>query len=220
VLGGEKTGMKRTVLALTIILALIFSVAATLQLNSVATANPYTGTPFLPPEPNTEPPIVTVQSPNNTTYHENDVPLNFTVTQPYSWLQAPYNISCWIKGVEYELDGQVVTLYKPSPSLHELPVTKQFSTVLTELSEGQHTLQVKISAESQYDPNQRSYFFEMERYPLDVSQTIVFTVDTVDDIPEFPSWTILPLVVITTLIAIYFKKKMFSSSRHCNLTKK
>jgi len=38
-------------------------------------------------------------------------------------------------------------------------------------------------------------------------------------VPEFPSWTILPLVVATTLLAIYFKKKIFSSSRHCNLTK-
>jgi len=208
--------MKRTALASTLILALIFSVAATLQLDSVVTANPYTGTPFLPPEPNTDQPIVTVQSPNNTTYHENDVSLNFTVTQPDSWLKSPYNISCWIKGVEYEIDGQVVTLYEPSPSLHELPVTKQFSTVLTGVNEGQHTLQVKISAESQYDPNQRSYFFEMERYSLDVSQTINFTVDTVDDVPEFPAWTILPLVVATTLIAVYFKKKMFSSSRHYN----
>jgi len=38
-------------------------------------------------------------------------------------------------------------------------------------------------------------------------------------IPEFPSWTILPLVVATTLIAIYFKKKILSSSRHYNSTK-
>jgi N-acetylneuraminic acid mutarotase len=39
-------------------------------------------------------------------------------------------------------------------------------------------------------------------------------------IPEFPSWTIVPLVVATTLITIYFKKKISSSSRHYSLTKK
>ena len=44
--------------------------------------------------------------------------------------------------------------------------------------------------------------------------------DPEGNIPEFPSWTIMPLVVATTLIAIYFKKKIFGSSRHCNLTKK
>lgn len=38
-------------------------------------------------------------------------------------------------------------------------------------------------------------------------------------VPEFPSWTILPLVVATTLIALYLKKKIFNSSQHYNSTK-
>ena len=201
--------MKTTASASTLILALIFSAEATSQLSSVVTTNPYTGIPFLPSEPNTDQPIVIVQSPNNTTYHENQFPLNFTVTKPDSCLQSPYNISCWIKDVKYEIDGQML-LYEPSPSLHELPVTKQFSTVLTGVSEGQHTLQVQISAERQYDPNHRSYVFEMKRYSLNVSQTIKFTEDEVDYVPAFPSWKILPLVAATTLIAIYFKKKIFN----------
>jgi hypothetical protein len=33
------------------------------------------------------------------------------------------------------------------------------------------------------------------------------------DIPEFPSWTILPLVAATALIAVYLKNKAFNSSR-------
>jgi hypothetical protein len=37
--------------------------------------------------------------------------------------------------------------------------------------------------------------------------------DSEGNIPEFPSWTIVPLVVATTLIAIYFKKKTFSKSK-------
>jgi hypothetical protein len=54
----------------------------------------------------------------------------------------------------------------------------------------------------------------------DGSYAWLIKTDPEGNIPEFPAWTILPLVVATTLIAIYFKKKIFSSSRHYNLTKK
>lgn len=46
-----------------------------------------------------------------------------------------------------------------------------------------------------------------------VSDAFLSKLDPEGNIPEFPSWTILPLVVATTLIAVYFKKKTFSSSR-------
>jgi hypothetical protein len=44
--------------------------------------------------------------------------------------------------------------------------------------------------------------------------------DPEGNIPEFPAWTILPLVAATTLIAIYFKKKIFNSSRRYTSTEK
>jgi hypothetical protein len=43
--------------------------------------------------------------------------------------------------------------------------------------------------------------------------------DPEGNIPEFAAWTILPLVIATIVLAIYFKKRMFSSSQHCNSTK-
>jgi len=130
--------------------------------------------------PNEDPPIVTIQSPCSTAYLENEILLDFTVTQPDSWFDAKWldtnASSCWIKKVTYQLDEQVVILYEPTPSLYELPATKQFSTVLKELTEGWHTLQVNVSAESQYCPHPTYFWFMVEQYPLDVSQTVLFTV--------------------------------------------
>jgi hypothetical protein len=148
---------------------------------SLASANPYDGTP-VPPAfqmPNKDPPTVTIQSPlNATTYFENDVLLNFTVTRPTSWFKP--DVVCYIRNVTYQMDGgQAVVLYTPTPPTppSELPGTDQFSVVLDGLPEGQHTLQIKISAESQYLPNDTYYWFMVRHYPLRVSQTIVFTVE-------------------------------------------
>jgi hypothetical protein len=166
------------VLAAVFILALLFSAVALFQFVSLGSANPYDGDP-VPPSlqtPNKDPPVVTIQSPLNATYSENEVLLNFTVTQPDSWFKE--DIACWIKNISYQLDGgQVVTLFEPTPSLSELPATKQFSIVLKGVSEGQHTLQVNVSAESQYCPSETYYFFLLERYPLDVSHMVVFNVE-------------------------------------------
>ena len=148
---------------------------------SLASANPYDGTPVPSAfqTPNKDPATVTIQSPlNATTYFENDVLLNFTVTKPKSWSKP--DVVCYIKNVTYQMDeGQAVVLYTPTPPTppSELPATDHFSMVLDDLPEGQHTLQIKVSAESQYLPNDTYYWFMVRHYPLRVSQTIVFTVE-------------------------------------------
>jgi hypothetical protein len=148
---------------------------------SLASANPYDGTP-VPPAfqmPNKDPPVVTIQSPvNATTYFESDVLLNFTVTKPTSWFKP--DVVCYIKNITYQMDeGQAVVLYTPTPPTppSELPATDHFSVVLDGLPEGQHTLQIKVSAESQYLPNDTYYWFMVRHYPLRASQTVVFTVE-------------------------------------------
>jgi hypothetical protein len=148
---------------------------------SLASANPYDGTP-VPPAfqmPNKDPPVVTIQSPvNATTYFESDVLLNFTVTKPTSWFKP--DVVCYIKNITYQMDeGQAVVLYTPTPPTppSELPATDHFSMVLDDLPEGQHALQIKVSAESQYLPNDTYYWFMVRHYPLRVSQTILFTVE-------------------------------------------
>jgi hypothetical protein len=198
--------VKKTLPVTVFIWVFLFSAVALFQFVSLASANPYEGTP-VPPSfqtPNKDQPIVTIQSPYNTTYYENKVSLNFTVTQPDSWFEA--NVSCWIKSISYQLDGQTVTLYEPTPSLYELPATKQFSIDLRELTAGQHTLQVNVSAESIYCPHPTYLFFLVEHYSLDVSQKIHFMVLDLRIVGFAIGATVVAIAGIIG-IAVYRRKK-------------
>jgi hypothetical protein len=90
------------------------------------------------------------------------------------------------------------------------------------LQEGQHTLQIKVLAESQYIPNDTYYWFMVRHYTLRVSQTIVFTVEnspaptptpehslSVD--PNVSLYTALTLLIIAVAtvagLLVYFKKR-------------
>jgi hypothetical protein len=198
--------LSKKAVAAVLVSMLLFSTVALFQFNLVS-ANPYAGTP-VPPSlqtPNKDPPIVTIQSPGNNTYYalENEILLNFTVTQPDSWFKP--NISCWINGVSYQLDGgQVVTLFEPTPAESVLPATKQFLVVFKGVSGGQHTLRVNVSAESQYFPGPRYFFFLREVYPLDVYQTINFTVV---DLRIVGIATAIAAVVVGAGALFYFKKR-------------
>jgi hypothetical protein len=196
--------MKKTALALTAVLALSFSMVAGTQVVGFVSANPFFGN-FVPPAfqtPNKDPPVVTIKSPLNVTYFNNDVLLNFTVTQPDSWFER--DIVCRIKNITYQLDGgQVVTLFE---SLHaELPATKQFSIILKGVADGQHTLHVKVTAESLYYPHPTYGLWSVEAYPLDVSQTIIFDVEPSPTIIIIA--TVSPLAIIGIALLVYFKKR-------------
>jgi hypothetical protein len=104
----------------------------------------------------------------------------------------------------YQLDsGQVVTLFEPASSLSELPATKQFSIVLKGVTLGQHTLQVNVTAESQYCPNPTYFFFLVQHYPLDVSQKINFMVIDL----RIVGITIVAVVAVVAVGGlVYFKK--------------
>jgi len=191
------------------VLVLLFSAVALLQFVSLSKANPvYSSTPT---EPNKDPPILTVQSPGNSTYWNiNDILLKLTVNQPNSW-----NESSMIKEIRYQLDGQLIILWDGNhgtlhgaPSVdYVLPQTSQFSAVLRRLCRGQHILQVTVSAESHYFPNLPDFKFP-STYTMNASQTILFTVDANDAIPEFSSSIILSLFLIATLFAMVIRKKM------------
>jgi len=156
--------MKKTALTLTLILALLCSAVATLQHISLATANPDRG-PYLP-----SPPVLIVQSPRyNTTYYVNAVLLNLTVITPTTWI-GPTNIT----EISYNFDGQVVTLWNLTD--YSLQPTQQF-TILLNTSTGPHTLQVNIHSESTYYANPKCGDTSATIFPMEVSQTIPFTVD-------------------------------------------
>src|SRR3972149_4938196 len=98
--------MKRTTLALTLIMVLLFTVMSGTKLAQVAYA-PSDGLPY-------KPPVVTVLSPSpNGTYHTPSIPLNVTV-QIYG--QTPQSLE-WLNSLNYTLGGHAdtpITLAYPS----------------------------------------------------------------------------------------------------------
>lgn len=202
--------MKKKALALVFVLVFLFSEAFLFQFVGLANANPvYSSTPT---EPNKDPPVLTVQSPGNATYWNiNEVLLKFKVIQPDSW-----NESSMIKEVRYQLDGELVVLWdgnhgtlQGAPSVnYYLPQTSDFSAVLRELCNGQHTLQVTVCAESNYFPNLPDFKFP-SIYAMNVSKTVIFTIDADDVIPEFPAWTPLLIMLLgVSIIAVIYKRSL------------
>jgi hypothetical protein len=155
--------MKKTALTLTLILALLCSAVATLQHISLAIANPDMGL-YRP-----DPPVLIVQSPRyNTTYYVNAVLLNLTAITPYPRIGLTK-----ITEISYNFDGQVVTLWNLAD--YSLQPTQQF-TILLNTSTGPHTLQVNIHSESTYSASPKCSDSRDSIFPMEVSQTIPFTV--------------------------------------------
>ena len=160
--------MKKTASTLTLILALLCSAVASLQHISLATANPSLP-PYGPALPVPHPPKLIVQSPQyNTTYYDNNVLLNLTIITPSTWV-GPTNIT----EINYNFDGQEVTLW--NLTYYSLQPTQQFA-ILLNANVGQHTLQVNVHAEVTYYPDPRCLIFA-SIFPIEVSQTIPFSVD-------------------------------------------
>lgn len=207
--------MKKTAL---ILIAALFSTVVGTQVVSLASANPYSPPPFFPPEPNTDPPIITVQSPHNITYHVNDIPLNFTITQPDSWNQV------YIHEVSYQLDSKTNTMWKMMPIQPPTQPTTQQFLMLYGLSMGGHTLQINVTAYSIYDPVQSVDWHLTSEYWMNAIRTISFTVDAgpypspspspQETEPEpFPTWILAPVVSLAIVgigLVIYFRKRSSS----------
>ena len=207
--------MTKKALTLVFVLVFLFSEAFLFQFVGLANANPvYSSTPT---EPNKDPPVLTVQSPGNATYWNiNEVLLKFKVIQPDSW-----NESSVIKEVRYQLDGELVVLWdgnhgtlQGAPSVnYYLPQTSHFSAVLRGLCKGQHTLQVTVCAESNYFPNLPDYKFP-SIYAMNVSKTVIFTIDADDVIPEFPAWTpMLIMLVAVVVIAVVYRHRLHKQNQ-------
>jgi hypothetical protein len=121
--------MKRTILAPTFMLALLFSLLIGTQIFDVAYGN------FVPTSPDNIPPIISIISPTNRTY-ENDVLLHLDISTVAYYQRVNY--------VEYTLDDQKHLVY--SEEIKDL----NWSTILEGLSEGPHSLKVAASCKSYY----------------------------------------------------------------------
>lgn len=150
--------MKKTALALTIILVLLFSVVAAIQLVNLAKANWMTIPPQIPPP---LPPKISIISPEAKIYQKKEVSLNFTVKVS---LQENMKFRAWnettqtmtnrtltspqdkvgIPFISYILDGTETILNNVTSSSVGL-ASWEYSTFLTGLSEGPHTLTINAS---------------------------------------------------------------------------
>jgi hypothetical protein len=112
-----------------------------------------------------------MQSPKyNATYYVNGVLLNFTVKTP----TPPYGTTN-ITEISYNFDGEVITLWNLTD--YSLQKTQQF-TIFLNTSTGSHTLQVDINSTSTRYANPKCGDYSVSVLPIEVSQTIPFTVDT------------------------------------------
>jgi hypothetical protein len=192
-------GMKRMASKLAV-LALLFRLAAGVQTGKAQ----YTtdGRAFILTSP------ISIVSPSNSTYSSSLLILNVT----FKLLLSP---SC--ANVSYSLDGKSnVTI--PLTATHEpveatrtyangttvtvnstfmVPFTITGWAAVPDLSEGAHN----ITVYAKYNAN--------NIIGLDNS-IVYFTIDpnSEQSIPEFPSWTILPLLLIATLVIIVGKKRL------------
>ena len=90
--------MKRKALALTLILVLSFTAVAGTRLFNYATANPYFIGGQTPPPEGTEPPIISIVSPeNNTVSASNSISVVFNVTGIYMLTAIYYEVD-WQEG--------------------------------------------------------------------------------------------------------------------------
>ncbi len=193
-----KTEMERKPTALTLIFALLFSLVAAVQ----TVKAPYTadGQAFILASP------LSIVSPSNVTYSSNVPNLNFTFLLLLS-------VAC--ANVSYSIDGEgnttialVETRFITTTRTYENGTTAIVNATfapsrvtglatLPELPEGPHN----ITVYAKYNAN--------NVIGLDNS-TVYFTIDanSEQEIPEFPSWTILPLLVVASLIVVIFKQRL------------
>jgi len=195
-----KMGMKRTASVLTLILALLILLAAGVQTVKAQYTPGGQGFPLASP--------ISITSPSNSTYSSNLLTLSVT----FKFLLSPSYAN-----VNYSVDGKNnVTI--PLTGIQEpMEVTRTYANgttvtvnstlfvpfiitggvTLPELTEGSHNITVYAKYQANNDIG------------LDNS-TVYFTISTNSEqqIPEFPSWTIMPLFVATTFSAVMVYRRL------------
>jgi hypothetical protein len=148
-------------------------------------------------EPINDPPTISIQSPTNTTYYQNTLPLNITITQPQSWIGPETTNESElvigpnsIKLITCKLDGQLFNLWNgtliseanttklPISQFsidYYLPIISEFSAILT-AEKGAHTLEIDVQFEVTYYPYIDFPF--AYRNNIDTSSNVTFTVGT------------------------------------------
>jgi hypothetical protein len=194
-----KKGMKRTASALTLILALLILLAAGVQTVKAQYTPSGQGFPLVSP--------ISITSPSNSTYSSN----RLTLSVAFKFL-----LSSSYANVSYSVDGKSNVTIPLTGTQEPMEVTRTYANgttvivnstlfvpfiitggvTLPELTEGSHNITVYARYQANNDVG------------LDNS-TVYFTINTNSEqnIPEFPAWTILPLTMTATIIAVVLKRK-------------
>jgi hypothetical protein len=218
--------MKKTTLAPTLILVLLFSAIGVASLVDFAKANPLYLS-WYPSEPITTPPIITLQSPyQNQNYNSTDMWLNFTVSKPETWFSQTELSESYMPGTymavgrllsyHYILDGNESQNISVEDKFHRIdPPDKPaetlcFSVNLT-LTEGAHNITVVVECESTYVIEEYRFSDSPKTTPiLGSSETIFFNVESEPKL--FPTLLVATASGASATVAgwglfVYFKKR-------------
>lgn len=139
---------------------------------------------------------ISITSPSNSTYAPQSLILNFTVKSFANSSQANITI---VYSIDKETNTTIDTESTPVPMGIQSYYLITGLATLPEMPEGSHN----ITVYGKYE-----FPISYQNIGLDDS-TVYFTVstDSEQEIPELPSFIILPLFVLATLAVIVYKKK-------------
>ena len=160
--------MKKTAISLSLILALLFSVATGAQFVNLAKANPYFINGGVPPDSETFPPAISISTPkNNTAYAMNRLPLVFNVTAPQSKTASETSIL----RVTYQADWMDKTV-NFNIGQGQASLSLQFSNI----PEGSHRIIIQAFGVGLYiDVEGYSY----KEFRISSSSELRFSIDTI-----------------------------------------
>jgi len=187
--------MKRTAAALLLVLALLILPMAGLQFVEAGSE------PVAPVLSN-----VNIVSPSNSTYNSSLLTLKANITT-----LGGSNIHT---SMSYSLDGacnQTIPLTIEYPTGFFMIALHVGLVDLPPLSEGSHNITVHVACEY---PNNNRFVDAPDTITAFYNSTVYFTINTNPEqqIPEFPSWAILPLLFIASFAAIICKQRLLKKS--------
>lgn len=136
-------------------------------------------------------PEITIITPTNTIYNNKSLPLNIKITTQYDG----YYFNSSERRIAYSLEKKAnMPLEQTSYSYNEdtKTSTAEASTVLTDLTQGTHSLEVYVE-------------YDYEVQVIDSSSSISFSIDSSNAFPLLELTSIA--VVITVIISIFFLSK-------------
>jgi hypothetical protein len=177
--------MRKKALTFTLLSAFLLSTMCGTSIVKPVNANPI-------PSPYTE---IVIESPKNTTYNGSTVFLNIHVDTTYS-----YSFFYSVDGQEMKPLENITVISSTNINAGKNPPiyrTVLNGSTLINISEGKHNITVcQINPNTQYEVGRAVAIFEID--------------PNSDNIPEFPSWLILPLFLLATSFVIVIKRNSHS----------